>query len=97
MEQQEAQLRAIREATEPWIVRARRGGSLHGRAPDLQESADREDSAQLEDDSYASTPASITESLAVLPVASFAGPSVLLGLVDGDDDGRGGLFSALPL
>jgi hypothetical protein len=43
------------------------------------------------------TPASITESLAVLPVASFAGPSVLLGLVDGDDDGRGGLFSALPL
>jgi hypothetical protein len=51
----------------------------------------------LEDDSYASTPASITESLAVLPVASFAGPSVLLGLVDGDDDGRGGLFSALPL
>ena len=44
-----------------------------------------------------STPASITESLAVLPVASFAGPSVLLGLVDCDDDGRGGLFSALPL
>ena len=63
-EQRDAQLRAVREATEPWIARTRCSGSLPGRAPDLQVSPpDSKDAAQMEDEPV---PAGSNESTAPL-------------------------------